>query len=79
MILKQTKLHQRIRESGKNWMSLSSGSWIKHNKRESKYPIMLWLNPMNQQIYNSGWFTIEMLEEWIEDKGPVIRTEPRGF
>jgi hypothetical protein len=30
------------------------------------------LNPMEQSIHNSGWFTVEQLEEWAKDSGPVM-------
>ena len=37
----------------------------------TKYNVMFWLNPMQQDENNTGWFTVEQLEEWCLDKGPV--------
>lgn len=38
----------------------------------SKYPFMLWLNPDVQDLYDSGWYTVEQIEQWINGEGPVI-------
>lgn len=35
--------------------------------------VMFWLNPHEQQKYNSGWFTVEQLKQWANDKGPIIK------
>jgi hypothetical protein len=42
----------------------------------TQHPVVYWLNPMDQQRYNAGWFTVEQLIEWIEGKGKVIRFRP---
>lgn len=34
-----------------------------------------WLNPTNQQQYNSGWFTEEQIKLWlVENKGPIVKS-----
>ena len=38
----------------------------------SAYPFKLWLNPQEQSIYNSGWYTVEEIEQWARGEGPVI-------
>lgn len=38
----------------------------------SKYNVIYWLNPMNQQDNEYGWYTVEELELWALGKGPVI-------
>lgn len=35
--------------------------------------LKFWLNPHQQDKYNSGWFTVDELKLWAEDKGPVIK------
>jgi hypothetical protein len=40
---------------------------------DSKHHVIFWLNPMNQDKNNSGWFTVEQLELWLQNKGPVIK------
>jgi len=42
---------------------------------KSKHPVIFFLNPANQKEHNSGWFTVEELELWLEGKGPVMKTE----
>jgi hypothetical protein len=32
------------------------------------------LNPYQQDKYNYGRFTLEDLEAWIEDKGPIVKS-----
>jgi len=49
-----------------------SPSWIgEKQKDKSKYPVIFWLNPMNQQHVNFGWYTVEDLEQWMKNEGPV--------
>lgn len=51
----------------KRFYALSPG-W----KNEEKTEVWFYLNPQDQKRYNSGWFTVEELREWIRDKGPVM-------
>jgi hypothetical protein len=49
-----------------------SPRWTKLNEQEkTKHPVIFWLNPKRQETNNSGWFTVEELEQWIEGKGPI--------
>lgn len=46
-------------------------------ERGTKYPVIYWLNPHNQQDVNYGWFTVEELDQWIEGKGPIPKKESK--
>jgi hypothetical protein len=46
-----------------------SPAWNKNH--DSKYKVVYWLNPMQQDKNNFGWYTVEQLEEWMEGKGPI--------
>lgn len=48
-------------------------AWV--GDRKSNYSVMYWLNPIQQDKFNSGYFTVEELEQWIEGKGPVIKNK----
>lgn len=41
------------------------------DKVKTKYNVVYWLNPMQQDINNYGWFTVEDLELWIKGEGPI--------
>ncbi len=43
--------------------------------RKSNHPVMYWLNPIQQDKFKSGYYTVEELEQWIDGKGPVIKTK----
>ena len=64
-------IHDKLRKAGKEFFALSP-RWAK-DVRTSKtaYPVVYWLNPMHQNIYNYGYFTVEELEQWIDDCGPI--------
>lgn len=34
---------------------------------------MYWLNPTEQQANESGWYSVEDLMLWAENKGPIIK------
>ena len=42
-------------------------------KRSKLKDIMFFLNPMQQDIYEHGWFSVEELEMWCQNKGPIIK------
>lgn len=42
-------------------------------KITTKHPVVFYLNPARQKDFNSGWYTVEELEQWLEGKGPVIK------
>ena len=43
--------------------------------KPTKHPVVYWLNPMGQDKNNYGWFTVEELEQWIEGKGPIPKSD----
>lgn len=45
---------------------------VEERQKNSKLPdIMFWLNPMDQQKNNYGWYTVEELEQWTRGEGPI--------
>ncbi len=69
-------LEQRLMAAGKHWFALRP-SWNNfRNKdgeiRTTKYSFVFWLNPREQKKYKWGYVTFEELEQWIEDKGPIM-------
>jgi len=75
----KTGVKQKLRTAGKRYYALSP-RWTKNTKftenaengaRQTKCPVVFWLNPEDQRNNNSGWFTFEQLLEWIDNKGPI--------
>lgn len=58
---------------GKGFYALSPRMIPDERREASKHPVVFWLNPMDQQNNNFGWFTVEELELWMEGKGPIPR------
>jgi hypothetical protein len=79
--VKKIGIEAKLKKSGKSWFSLSP-RWAKDFKfgtEESgrpatKYNVVFWLNPMQQDKYNANWMRVEDLEDWAEDKGVVMRS-----
>lgn len=73
----KTGVREKLKDAKLGYFALSP-SWLAKDGRfedvESSYPVVYWLNPYDQQKYNSGWFTVEQLLEWIDGKGPVLIT-----
>jgi hypothetical protein len=57
-----------LQDQGKEWHSLERWQWMEGG-------IKFWLNPNEQDLYNSGWFTIDDLIAWSHDTGPVMVEE----
>lgn len=63
----------KCRLGGKPYFALIP-VWITDDSKyssKSKYEVIYWLNPCDQEYNNVGWFTVENLEQWIEGKGPI--------
>lgn len=43
------------------------------NGQKTKYPVVFWLSPYNQDLYESGVYTVEELDLWLQNKGPVTK------
>jgi hypothetical protein len=57
-----------LQDQGKEWHSLERWQWMEGG-------IKFWLNPNEQDLYHSGWFSIDDLIAWSHDIGPVMIEE----
>jgi hypothetical protein len=57
-----------LRDQHKDWHSLERWQWMEGE-------IRFWLNPVEQDIYKTGWFSIDELIAWTHDHGPVLIEE----
>ena len=64
--VKKTGIEETLKKAGKRYFALSP-KWKDYEKKE----IMYWLNPMEQDIHNYGWYTLEDLKLWAKNKGPI--------
>ena len=74
---KATGIEERLRAAKREWFALSPGWPLKSTHRgdvKTAHPVVFFLNPREQRRYESGWFTVEQLDEWAQDKGPVVKT-----
>lgn len=65
---KETGIEEILKKANKKYYALSP-RWEAGPERK----VVFWLNPMEQKIHNFGWFSVEDLRLWAEDKGPVIK------
>jgi hypothetical protein len=54
-----------LQDQGKQWFSLERWQWMDGG-------IKFWLNPNDQDLYRTGWFTIDELIAWTHDTGPIM-------
>ena len=57
-----------LTDQGKEWHSLERWQWMDGE-------IRFWLNPNEQDIYRAGWFSIDDLIAWAQDRGPIMIEE----
>jgi hypothetical protein len=57
-----------LQDQGKEWHSLERWQWIEGG-------IKIWLNPNEQDLYRTGWFSIDDLISWTYDTGPIVIEE----
>ena len=65
------------------WFALSP-AWRDEASRmgqplETAHEVVFFLNPVHQDRFESGWFTVEELDAWTRGEGPVLRAmaDPR--
>jgi hypothetical protein len=69
-LLEEVKL--TLRDQGKEWRSLERWQWMDGEVR-------FWLNPVDQNSYAVGWFTIDELVQWAHDMGPVLIADDEDY
>src|ERR1044071_9644180 len=57
-----------LSDQQKEWHSLERWQWMDGE-------IRFWLNPSDQDLYRSGWFSIDNLIAWVSDQGPIVIEE----
>lgn len=66
-LAESTKIKERLEKAGKKYYALSP-MWSKDGKS-----VEFWLNPQEQNIYNYGRFTVDELDMWIKNEGPIMK------
>ena len=64
--VEKTKIKEILKKAGKEYFALSP-RWKDDNKKE----VIFWLNPMEQDKNNFGWFTVADLKDWANNKGKI--------
>lgn len=61
-----TGIEGKLRKANRAYFSLKP-------KRGEDGELTFWLNPIQQEKYQAGWYTLEDLEHWAEDRGKVLK------
>jgi len=64
-----TKIEDILAKAGRRYFALSP-RWYTDDKTGEK-KVHCWLNPMEQQDNNFGWYTIDELKDWADNSGPI--------
>lgn len=75
----KTGIRQKLEGAGKRFFALSprwESSVTLGDDTKTEYPVVYWLNPYEQDKYNTGWYTVEQLLEWIDGTGPILVAKP---
>ena len=69
--MRASGIEEKLAKAGKRYFALSP-------KKNDEGKLIFWLNPMEQNIHEAGWFTLSDLEEWAENKGKVMKSRSRS-
>ena len=70
-----TGIWERLQKAGKDFFALSP-SWARtHPSIKTKNPVVFWLNPRDQRDNNAGWFSVEQLDQWTRNRGPIPKNK----
>ncbi len=59
-----TGIEERLKKANRMFFALSP-------RREKDGSIVFWLNPVEQDSNNFGWYTVKDLDDWIAGKGQI--------
>lgn len=62
--VKECGIEERLKAAGKGWYALAP-------REMDDGSLQFYLNPNDQKVNASGWFTVEDLDQWIAGEGPV--------
>lgn len=66
--VKKSGIEELLRAAGKGWYALSP-RWADHKNEKD---LEFFLNPMEQRKYAFGYFTVDELQQWAKEEGPVV-------
>lgn len=79
-----TGIADRLKKAGCRYFALSP-NWKKQLETvlrdggeetlKTEREVIFWLNPMEQDRNNHGWYTVEQLDEWIAGTGPIPKKQ----
>lgn len=61
-------IYAKLEAAGKRFFALAPG-WA---EKEEGGALQFFLNPSDQKRHNHGWFRLDELEAWCEDRGPIL-------
>jgi hypothetical protein len=64
-----TGIEKTLKDAGKGWYALSP-RWKDEKQKEE---VIFFLNPMEQSKNRCGWFSVQELEQWARNTGPVVK------
>ncbi len=70
-----TGIEELLKQHNKRWYALMP-HWCDDTFEtivETKYNVVFFLNPWERHKYNYGWFTVEELQAWTREEGPVCK------
>lgn len=65
-----TGVYDRLSSAKREYYALSP-RWKDAEKKE----VVFWLNPMDQPNNNSGWYSVQELDEWCKGMGPIPKNK----
>lgn len=83
-----TGIHKTLEDAGRRFYALSpqwldgfgtcsrtmpDGTKDRDFVPKSAHPVIFFLNPQKQDLYDHGWFTVEELEAWAVNEGPIVK------
>lgn len=68
--VKATRIEDTLKAAGKGYYALQPRYFKQDGEKEE---LKFFLNPREQHKYESGWFTVQELEMWAKNTGPVLK------
>jgi hypothetical protein len=64
--MKRVRIEETLKKAGKTYFAL-----VPHRMKDES--VKFWLNPFEQDRYESGYFDLADLLLWADDQGPIVK------
>lgn len=71
---KKLRIENLLKKKNKEVLAVIPRWANRNEKRRTRYPLVYWVKPKDESVYQEGWYTVEDIKLWaVKDLGPILK------